>query len=532
MLADTKKSQDEVISVQASNTVEEHEKDNIEQSIHEDAQSDQDSQLSDSHRQFLMERYGTVDLVPLPSEDLNDPLNWPAWKKNLNLIGVSLQAMASVFMCSAPLPAMTLIAQYFNTDFERVSYFAFIPNIFLGLSTLAWKPVANRYGRRPVWIVSCISSGLLQLGAACCKSYGVMTTMRVLSGISHSPALVIGGATIAETFFSHERARKVGIWSLAFTVGPSLGPLLASFAVYHTGNWRWSYWVIVILCFFNLVFALFFCPETLYVRQGSTSSSATKQSAFADQYLKIRRRNKAPFNLYEFVEPFIWGLYLPVFTAYVAHGICNSMANPGINIILPKEYKEVYGFNVQQVGLQYLSMMVGLVLGEQIGGPLSDLFMKKGRLLSKSRSTSAELRLWAAYLGAAIAITGVLVYTIMLSKAEHHHWTIVPNIGIALAGVGNQIVAIVAITYAIDKMGAPNAGTVSSAINQYRQIWGFVAPFFFNPMYDNLGLVRAGGLMSGIIAIAMLPVIYMQTYGRHKVYTVLSSDAKKVAVEL
>lgn len=484
--------------------------------------------LSESHAEFLMSRYGTVNLIPLPSEDINDPLNWPSWKKNLNLIGVSLQAMASVLMCSAPLPAMNLMAQYFGTNFEKVSYFAFIPNIFLGLSTLVWKPVANRYGRRPVWLASCLASGLLQIGAACCKSYGVMTTMRILSGISHSPALVVGGATIAETFFSHQRARKVGIWSLAFTVGPSLGPLLASFAVYHTDNWRWAFWVIVILCFFNFGFALLFCPETLYIRESTTQDPMQREYSWKDQYLHVRRRNRAPFNLYEFVEPFVWGLYLPIFAAYFAHGICNSMANPGINIILPKVYKEVYGFNVQQVGLQYLSMMVGLVLGEQLGGPLSDLFMKRSRLLRQERSTISELRIWAAYIGAAIAISGVLVYTIMLSKAEEGHWTIIPNIGIALAGAGNQIVAIVAITYAIDKMGAPNAGTVSSAINQYRQIWGFVAPFFFNPMYNNLGLVGAGGLMCGIIAVSMLPLIYMHIRGRKIAYNIVSSDAKKI----
>lgn len=32
------------------------------------------------HREYLLQRHGTVDLIPLPSIDPNDPLNWPSWK--------------------------------------------------------------------------------------------------------------------------------------------------------------------------------------------------------------------------------------------------------------------------------------------------------------------------------------------------------------------------------------------------------------------------------------------------------------------
>lgn len=43
------------------------------------------SRLSRAHRDFLMEHHGTLDLDPIPSMDLADPYNWPAWKVcNLN----------------------------------------------------------------------------------------------------------------------------------------------------------------------------------------------------------------------------------------------------------------------------------------------------------------------------------------------------------------------------------------------------------------------------------------------------------------
>lgn len=36
--------------------------------------------LSESHKSYLIERHGTLDLDPIPSMDPADPYNWPAWK--------------------------------------------------------------------------------------------------------------------------------------------------------------------------------------------------------------------------------------------------------------------------------------------------------------------------------------------------------------------------------------------------------------------------------------------------------------------
>lgn len=36
--------------------------------------------LSQEHRDYLIARHGTYDLLPLPTMDPADPLNWPAWK--------------------------------------------------------------------------------------------------------------------------------------------------------------------------------------------------------------------------------------------------------------------------------------------------------------------------------------------------------------------------------------------------------------------------------------------------------------------
>ena len=38
------------------------------------------ARLSKLHRDYLMERHGTLNLDPIPAMDPADPYNWPEWK--------------------------------------------------------------------------------------------------------------------------------------------------------------------------------------------------------------------------------------------------------------------------------------------------------------------------------------------------------------------------------------------------------------------------------------------------------------------
>lgn len=42
--------------------------------------------ISKEHENYLLARYGTLDLDPLPSMDPLDPLNWPDWRVCIMLL--------------------------------------------------------------------------------------------------------------------------------------------------------------------------------------------------------------------------------------------------------------------------------------------------------------------------------------------------------------------------------------------------------------------------------------------------------------
>ena len=46
------------------------------------------SNISIEHREYLLERHKSLHLVPLPSSDPTDTLNWPSWKVSFLIISL------------------------------------------------------------------------------------------------------------------------------------------------------------------------------------------------------------------------------------------------------------------------------------------------------------------------------------------------------------------------------------------------------------------------------------------------------------
>lgn len=121
------------------------------------------------------------------------------------------------------------------------------------------------------------------------------------------------------------------------------------------------------------------------------------------QYLSFRKINSAPFRVSELYQPYLMLVRPSVLIPACAYAMTFCVASPGISIIIPTAYIKIYGLNTQQVGLQFIAVLVGAIVGEQFGGLLSDVAMKS-RGKSGNVKRAPEFRLWASYLGFATVI--------------------------------------------------------------------------------------------------------------------------------
>lgn len=143
-------------------------------------------------------------------------------------------------------------------------------------------------------------------------------------------------------------------------------------------------------------------------------------------------------------------------------------------ILIPQLFPEEFDFNTQQVGLQFAGLVIGSVLGEQVGGWASDRWML-ARSHKAQVQTQPEFRLWLSYIGYALTICGVWVFLGQVERIKTYNVT--PTVGAAIAAGGNQIVTTVLITYAVD-CDRLEAASIGVFITFVRQVWGFIGPFW------------------------------------------------------
>lgn len=160
---------------------------------------------------------------------------------------VAFHAMMATFTAAAIQSAFGDIAEDLGVSVHRASYLTSLVIAVLGAAPLLWMPLSNRYGRRPIFLLSLICSLVGNVGCAKSYSYATMGLCRAITGFFISPPAAIGSAVVAETFFKKDRARCMGVWAVMVTVGVPLAPLIFGFVAVRVG-YRWIYWTLAIVC--------------------------------------------------------------------------------------------------------------------------------------------------------------------------------------------------------------------------------------------------------------------------------------------
>jgi hypothetical protein len=266
--------------------------------------------------------------------------------------------------------------------------------------------------------------------------------------------------------------------------------------------------------------------ETLYLRGPRPSSAprAVAQQSGPRSLLSFSRIDPAPLKPWDFVQPLIFFTRPCVVIPTVGYAMVFMWANIMMSVETGQLFPENFGFNSQQVGLQNISIIIGSLIGEQIGGFLSDWWMWRRHRKAGDGSDregenkdalipQPEFRLWLGYPGHLLTICGVVVYLVQMGRAGNT-WNVTPVVGMGIAAGGNQIVTTVMTTYAVDCYREDSAG-VGVFINFVRQTWGFIGPFWFPEMIKEVGFGGSAGIATAmIVAVSIIPTAVVQWRGR------------------
>lgn len=199
---------------------------------------------------------------------------------------------------------------------------------------------------------------------------------------------------------------------------------------------------------------------------------------YKSQYLSFRRIDPTPLRLSEFYHPLTMVKHARVFIPAIVYSMVFLLGGVLLTVEVPQLLQLKFGLNAEQLGLQFIGVIVGSILGEQAGGSLSDFWMNH-RARRIQRRPEPEYRLWLTYPGVILTIVGVIVFLVCTQQAPEGHWVVSPIIGTAIAAFGNQLVTTTTITYAVDNY-PQDSGSVGVFITFVRQMWGFIGPFWYD----------------------------------------------------
>src|SRR5882762_4709786 len=164
--------------------------------------------------------------------------------------------------------------------------------------------LSDRFGRRPVILLSNLGLGLDYIVMALSPTLGWLFLGRVISGITAS-SIPTAMAYIADVVPKEKRAGAFGMIGAAFGIGFTLGPMVGGLV--GNTNPRLAFWVAAGFSLTNWIYGFFFVPESL---------APEKRKEFS-----LGRANPVGSLVLLRSHPDLWKLATIQFLAYVSHEI-------------------------------------------------------------------------------------------------------------------------------------------------------------------------------------------------------------------
>jgi MFS family permease len=208
---------------------------------------------------------GKFVLEPQPTDSANDPLNWPILRRDLALISLGFYCMVGGGMTPILAAGFSQVGNDLDVSVPDVALTTGLYMMGLGLGSIVLSPTAILYGKRPVYLVASICFFISNIWCAVSPNYISLLIARIFQGFAVSSVECLPSASIAEIYFLHEKAYRLGIYTLLLLGGKNIVPLVSA-AIINTMGWRWVFWIVAIIIAFSSCLLFLFVPETFWDR--------------------------------------------------------------------------------------------------------------------------------------------------------------------------------------------------------------------------------------------------------------------------
>lgn len=210
-----------------------------------------------------------VILVPQPSDDPNDPLNWPLWKRDAILAILSILSVIASTLSPLLAANTVTLSLLFDKDFTQMALATGYHLLGVGVAGFLFVASARVWGKRHLFLLGTVLIvGSSVWGGAAGTNYKSLLWARIIQGVGLAPFEALVNASVGDLYFIHERGKRMACSNLALFGGAFFTPILVG-KITHTIGWPWSFYFIAIFCGAMLPFVFLFVPETAFRRDDS-----------------------------------------------------------------------------------------------------------------------------------------------------------------------------------------------------------------------------------------------------------------------
>lgn len=258
------------------------------------------------------------------------------------LLLLAVLGMLGPLTLNIPMPSLPSLPKALDTTKEAAQLTFSLFLFGMALSQLALGPLADRYGRRPVLLVSLTTYVLSSLAATLAPNIGVLIVARIFQSAGATAGLTLGRTMIRDRHSQDHAASMIGYVTMAVVIAPMIAPSLGAF-IDEAFGWR----AILLFCTLfglgSLLLALPYLPETRPA--GLVAASMTE----------VFRRSMRLVRTPRYMA--YWGA-----TAFAsAQFYCFLGTSPHLMI-------DLVGTSKAEFGLWFISLSGGYMIGNFISG--------------------------------------------------------------------------------------------------------------------------------------------------------------------
>ncbi|VVE78003.1 MFS transporter [Pandoraea sputorum] len=165
----------------------------------------------------------------------------------LALAAVCLTSLMFGLEISSVPTILSTLERVLPADFREIQWIMNAYTLACTTVLMATGSLADRFGRRRVYVISIVVFALTSLACGLAQSASVLIVSRFLQGMGGGAMLICQVAVLSHQFREgRERSKAFGAWGIIFGIGLGFGPIIGGMIV-AVADWQWVFLVHVVL---------------------------------------------------------------------------------------------------------------------------------------------------------------------------------------------------------------------------------------------------------------------------------------------